>query len=102
MPRKNFLMHSSFPEKEEMEEIVKVHFNDLDENLLKYAMDTFYWIRSIKEVRKKPSTSELIDWLQALMVGGIEPETIRTKLPYLGVLIKKDEDINVVNKNKVM
>ena len=100
--RRCIFHYISFPEKEEMEEIVKVHFNDLDENLLKYAMDTFYWIRSIKEVRKKPSTSELIDWLQALMVGGIEPETIRTKLPYLGVLIKKDEDINVVNKNKVM
>ncbi|MCR5367389.1 MoxR-like ATPase [Eubacterium ruminantium] len=100
--RRCIFHYISFPEKEEMEEIVKVHFNDLDENLLKYAMDTFYWIRSIKEVRKKPSTSELIDWLQALMVGGIEPETIRTKLPYLGVLIKKDEDINVVNKNKIM
>ncbi|MCR5148704.1 MAG: MoxR family ATPase [Eubacterium sp.] len=100
--RRCIFHYIAFPEKEEMEEIVKVHFDELDDNLLKYAMDTFYWIRSIKEVRKKPSTSELIDWLQALMIGGIEPETIRQKLPYLGVLIKKDEDVNVVNKNKIM
>jgi hypothetical protein len=52
-------------------------------------------------VRKKPSTSELIDWLQALILGGIEPEKIREQLPYLGVLIKKDEDITVVKKNKI-
>ncbi|MBR1674968.1 MAG: MoxR family ATPase [Eubacterium sp.] len=100
--RRCIFHYITFPDKEEMEEIVKVHFSELDENLLKYAMSTFYWIRSIKEVRKKPSTSELIDWLQALMIGGIEPETIRQKLPYLGVLVKKDEDFNVVNKNKVM
>ena len=100
--RRCIFHYIAFPDKEEMEEIVKVHFEDLDENLLKYAMSTFYWIRSIKEVRKKPSTSELIDWLQALSVGGIEPETIRQKLPYLGVLVKKDEDLNIVNKNKVM
>ena len=100
--RRCIFHYIAFPDKEEMEEIVKVHFDELDENLLKYAMSTFYWIRSIKEVRKKPSTSELIDWLQALMIGGIEPETIRQKLPFLGVLVKKDEDLNVVNKNKVM
>ena len=100
--RRCIFHYITFPDKEEMEEIVKVHFSELDENLLKYAMSTFYWIRSIKEVRKKPSTSGLIDWLQALMIGGIEPETIRQKLPYLGVLVKKDEDFNVVNKNKVM
>ena len=84
-----------------MEEIVNVHFENLDENLLKYAMDTFYWIRSIKGVRKKPSTSELIDWLQALIMGGIDPEVIRKELPYLGVLIKKDEDVDIINKEKI-
>ena len=86
----------------EMEEIVGVHFENIDENLLKHAMDTFYWIREIKEVRKKPSTSELIDWLNTLMLGGIDPETIRTKLPFLGVLIKKDEDIEIVKKRRIL
>ncbi len=100
--RRCIFHYISFPEKEEMEEIVGVHFENIDENLLKHAMDTFYWIREIKEVRKKPSTSELIDWLNALMLGGIDPETIRTKLPYLGVLIKKDEDIEVVKKRRIL
>ncbi len=99
--RRCIFHYISFPTKEEMEEIVKVHFENLDDNLLKYAMDTFYWIRSIKEVRKKPSTSELIDWLQALMRGGIEPETIKDKMPYLGILIKKDEDLEIVKKRRV-
>ena len=99
--RRCIFHYISFPEKEEMDEIVRVHFDNIDENLLKQAMDTFYWIRSIKEVRKKPSTSELIDWLNALTIGGIDPETIRQKLPYLGVLIKKDEDVDIVNKRKI-
>ena len=100
--RRCIFHYISFPEKEEMDEIVRVHFENIDENLLKHAMDTFYWIRSIKEVRKKPSTSELIDWLNALMLGGIEPETIQSKMPYLGVLIKKDEDIETVKKRRIL
>ncbi len=100
--RRCIFHYISFHEREEMDEIVKVHFNNIDENLLKHAMDTFYWIRGIKEVRKKPSTSELIDWLNALILGGIDPETLSTKLPYLGVLIKKDEDIEVVKKRRIL
>ena len=96
--RRCIFHYIAFPEKEEMEEIVNVHFDNLEENLLKQAMDTFYWIRSIKDVRKKPSTSELIDWLQALVLGGIEPDTIYDKLPYLGVLVKKDEDLEAIKK----
>ncbi|MBQ4232976.1 MAG: hypothetical protein II699_06810 [Lachnospiraceae bacterium] len=61
-------------------------------------MDTFYWIRSIRNLRKKPSTSELIDWIRALLIGGIDPERIRAELPFLGVLIKKDEDIDLVKE----
>lgn len=99
--RRCIFHYISFPEKQEMDEIVRVHFENIDENLLKQAMDTFYWIREIKEVRKKPSTSELIDWLNALSLGGIDPDTIRKKLPYLGVLIKKDEDIEVVKKRSI-
>lgn len=99
--RRCIFHYISFPDRDEMDEIVRVHFENLDENLLKYAMDTFYWIRSIKEVRKKPSTSELIDWLQALMLGGIDPETIGEKIPYLGVLVKKDEDLEIVKKRRI-
>lgn len=99
--RRCIFHYISFPDKEQMDEIVKVHFDKIDEHLLNQAMDTFYWIRTIKEVRKKPSTSELIDWLNALILGGIDPDTIRTKLPYLGVLIKKDEDLGIVKKRSI-
>ncbi len=99
--RRCIFYYISFPEREEMDEIVRVHFENIDENLLKNAMDTFYWIRGLKEVRKKPSTSELIDWLNALIIGGIDPELIRQKLPYLGVLIKKDEDLDIVKKRSI-
>jgi MoxR-like ATPase len=84
-----------------MDEIVRAHFETIDEDLLKYAMDTFYWIRSLKDIRKKPSTSELIDWLRALVHGGVDPEKIRTTTPYLGVLIKKDEDLEVIKKRRI-
>ena len=99
--RRCIFHYISFPEKEEMEEIVKVHFDNIDEHLMKQAMDTFYWIRDIKDVRKKPSTSELIDWLHALIIGGIDPDVIHKQLPYLGVLIKKDEDLEVIKKRSI-
>lgn len=98
--RRCIFHYITFPEPAQMEEIVRSHFESLDDDLLKYAMDTFYWIRTLKDVRKKPSTSELIDWLHALIHGGIAPEEIKEKMPYLGVLIKKDEDLEVVNKRR--
>lgn len=100
--RRCIFHYISFPEKEEMDEIVRVHFNNIDENLLSQAMSTFYSIRGIKEVRKKPSTSEFIDWLNALIIGGVNPDTIQSKMPYLGVLIKKDEDIEAVKKRRLL
>ena len=81
-----------------MEDIVKTHFPNIEENLLKNAMQVFYNIRSYSQLRKKPATSELIDWLNALMIGGIDAEKIKTELPFVGVLIKKDEDLEVVRR----
>lgn len=98
--RRCIFHYITFPEPEQMDEIVRAHFETIDEDLLKYAMDTFYWIRTLKDVRKKPSTSELIDWLRALARGGIAPDEINARLPYLGVLIKKDEDLDVVKKRR--
>ena len=63
-------------------------------------MDTFYWLRGIRDIRKKPSTSELIDWIRALQLGGIAPEKIRQELPFIGVLLKKDEDLNELKKRR--
>ena len=94
--RRCIFHYIDFPEADLMKEIVKTHFDHIEENLIQYAMDTFYWIRGIREIRKKPSTSELIDWIRALQLSGINPEEIRKQLPHLGVIIKKDEDLEVV------
>lgn len=98
--RRCIFHYIEFPDMPLMEEIVRVHFEHLEENLLKEAMATFYWIRTIRDIRKKPSTSELIDWLQALSLGGIAPERIRSELPFAGVLLKKDEDLRELKKRR--
>ena len=90
-----------FPNKELMEEIVKTHYPDVEQNLLKAAMDVFYEIRGMREIRKKPSTSELIDWINALQLGGIPFEEIKKNLPFVGVVVKKDEDLEAV-KHRVI
>ena len=84
-----------------MEEIVKTHYPDVEQNLLKAAMDVFYEIRGMREIRKKPSTSELIDWINALQLGGIPYEEIKKNLPFVGVVVKKDEDLETV-KHRVI
>jgi len=63
---------------------------------MEQAMDTFYMLRNIPNIQKKPSTSELIDWLQALVVGGMSPNKIKQDLPFLGVLLKKNEDLDTL------
>ncbi len=94
--RRCIFHYIDFPDAPLMEEIVRTHFPDVEANLLKNAMDVFYWIRGLKDVRKKPSTSELIDWVNALQIGGMDPALIKKNLPNLGVVIKKDEDMAVV------
>ena len=94
--RRCIFHYIDFPDKALMEEIVKVHFPNVEENLLKQAMDAFYEIRSIHDIRKKPSTSELIDWVNALQIGGISADRIKAELPFVGVVVKKDEDLELV------
>ena len=96
--RRCIFHYIDFPDKELMAQIVKVHYPDVEENLLNAAMDTFYDIRNIHDIRKKPSTSELIDWVNALQIGGISADQIRAKLPFVGVVVKKDEDLELVRK----
>ena len=97
--RRCIFHYIDFPDKDLMEEIVKTHFPNVDEILLHDAMDRFYQIRDMRNVRKKPSTSELIDWIQALQVAGIPTEKIKNELPFVGVIVKKDEDLQEVKKN---
>ncbi|HQO02856.1 MAG TPA: MoxR family ATPase [Spirochaetota bacterium] len=85
-----------FPAESLMEEIVKVHFPDIDKKLIKECMKKFYWIREFDMLRKKPSTSELIDWIQAITIGGIPAKNIEKEMPFLGTLLKKQEDVELV------
>lgn len=98
--RRCIFHYIDFPEEELMSEIVRTHYPNVKENLLKNAMDVFYQIRSVRDVRKKPSTSELIDWIQALQIGGIPEEQIKENLPFVGVMVKKDEDLEAI-KHKI-
>ena len=91
--RRCIFHYIDFPDEALMEEIVKTHYPNVEENLLKNAMDVFYQIRSLKDIRKKPSTSELIDWINALQIGGIPADRIKSELPFVGVIVKKDEDL---------
>ena len=87
-----------FPDQAQMERIVNVHFDHLEETLIKQALAAFYWVRSLRELEKKPSTSELVDWLRALVAGGIDPEELSHKIPFAGVLLKKDKDLRVLQR----
>lgn len=98
--RRCIFHYIEFPNQEKMEEIVRVHFGDVEQKLLTQAMETFYWIREMKEIQKKPSTSELLDWLQALMISGISIDRIKAEIPYAGVLLKKNQDIDTMYEIK--
>jgi MoxR-like ATPase len=82
-----------FPDAALMSKIVEVHYPGLSATLLKHAMDAFYRLREVEGVRKRPSTSELIDWISALMSHGVEPESLDKELPFLGVLLKREQDV---------
>jgi MoxR-like ATPase len=87
-----------FPDEEMMERIVRVHVPGLDKRLLDLAMQSFYWLRDLPGLQKKPSTSELIDWVQALARGGVDPKEIAARLPFMGVLLKKDHDVDIAQR----
>lgn len=98
--RRCIFHYIEFPDAEKMEEIVRVHYGDIGEKLLHQAMEAFYWIRDMKEIQKKPSTSELLDWLQALMISGISVDRIKSEIPFAGVLLKKNQDIDAMYEIK--
>jgi len=89
-----------FPDKESMTNIVRVHHPDVQDELLRQVLLRFYWLRELPEIRKRPSTSELIDWIAALRRGGISAEAIQRELPFLGVLVKRESDIETVLTNR--
>ena len=89
-----------FPNQEQMEQIIRVHFGDLDKKLVQQTLAAFYWIRELRGLEKKPSTSELVDWLRALVAGGVDPDRIKKDIPFAGVLLKKDKDLRTLAQNK--
>ncbi len=84
--RRCIFHYIEFPDPELMEKIVRVHYPDIKENLLGEAMKTFYLLRKVDDSRKKPSTSELIDWIKVLVAGGIPVDCISKEVPQRNML----------------
>ncbi|MFO0747932.1 MAG: MoxR family ATPase [Myxococcota bacterium] len=85
-----------FPDEALMAKIVDVHFPGLDQNLMSRALTAFFQLRAVEGLRKRPSTSELIDWIAVLLAHGIAPESLgEGEMPFLGTLIKRERDIPI-------
>ena len=102
--RRCFFHYIKFPEAETMQKIVDVHFPDLKQDLLKVAMKTFYDVRGLPGLKKKPSTSELLDWLKLLMAEDIPLEALQSAdskvsiPPLVGALLKNEQDTTLFEK----
>jgi MoxR-like ATPase len=102
--RRCFFHYIRFPDPDTMARIVETHFPGLKKRLLAEALALFYEIRDVAGVRKKPSTSELLDWLKLLLVEDIEPETLREKdlrkaiPPMHGALLKNEQDVQLFER----
>jgi len=87
-----------FPERELMKQIVDVHHPHLDSKLLDQVLIKFYWLREQNELRKKPSTSELIDWIAALLRSGVSEDKLAQQIPFLGALLKNEQDTEAYSR----
>jgi MoxR-like ATPase len=85
-----------FPDVPLMKQIVDVHHPNLDATLLDQVLIKFYWLRGQSELRKKPSTSELIDWIAALLRSGITLQQVEQHLPFIGTLLKTEQDTDAL------
>jgi MoxR-like ATPase len=85
-----------FPDQALMKRIVDVHHPRLDATLAEQALGVFYELRELRRLRKRPSTSELIDWIAVLRGAGIAPERLGKELPFLGALLKKEQDLEAL------
>ncbi|HEY0990926.1 MAG TPA: MoxR family ATPase [Kofleriaceae bacterium] len=87
-----------FPNRELMAEIVRVHHPDITDRVLDNALEVFFGLRSTPRLRKKPSTSELIDWICALKKAGVDLGRVSGGIPFLGTLLKTEQDVDLVGK----
>jgi MoxR-like ATPase len=87
-----------FPTRELMERIVRVHHPDIEDKLLDQCLEAFFKLRAVPRLRKRPSTSELIDWIAALRRSGVDLKRIGGGLPFLGTLLKTEQDVELIAK----
>ena len=102
--RRCFFHYIRFPDKDTMQKIVDVHFPELKKNLVKEAMEVFFGLRELPGLKKKPSTSELLDWLKLLMAEDIDPAVLRDTAnkksmpPLYGALLKNEQDVHLFER----
>ena len=102
--RRCFFHYIRFPDPDTMRAIIDVHFPGIKQRLVAEALKLFYEVRDVPGLKKKPSTSELLDWLKLLMVEDIDPETLREKTPNKlipplhGALLKNEQDVHLFER----
>ncbi|MBI1340214.1 AAA family ATPase [bacterium] len=102
--RRCFFHYIRFPEADTMQQIIEVHFPGIKQRLVGEALKTFYQMREVPGLKKKPSTSELLDWLKLLMSEDVDPETLREKNPNKlvpplhGALLKNEQDVSLFER----
>ena len=102
--RRCFFHYIKFPDKGTMEKIVDVHYPNLKRNLLNEALNAFYKVREVPGLKKKPSTSELLDWIKLLLAEDIPPEALRSDdkrkaiPPLYGALLKNEQDVHLFER----
>jgi MoxR-like ATPase len=102
--RRCFFHYIRFPDRETMSEIIDVHFPGIQRNLVREALNVFYDVREVPGLKKKPSTSELLDWLKLLMVEDIPADALRSKdpskliPPLHGALLKNEQDVHLFER----
>ena len=102
--RRCFFHYIKFPDRETMQKIVDVHYPDIKQKLVSEALNVFYQIRDVPGMKKKPSTSELLDWLKLLLNEDVQPETLREKDPHKlipplhGALLKNEQDVHLFER----
>ena len=102
--RRCFFHFIRFPERETMEQIVQAHYPDIRKDLAREALNVFFQIREVGELKKKPATSELLDWLKLLMIEDMPAEALRTQdakvaiPPLYGALLKNEQDVHLFER----
>ena len=102
--RRCFFHYINFPDRDTMQSIVDVHYPDIKKDLVKEAMDIFFDVRKVTGLKKKPSTSELIDWLKLLMADDIPDEILTNRdpskaiPPLYGALVKNEQDVHLLER----